>query len=73
MQNLTRRQILLTWELKSIDPQTGDIPLDPSVGILPPNINPPEGEGSVMFVVMPEEGYCHWNYHSQSGNDYIRS
>ena len=47
---------LLTWELKAIDPLTGNIPLDPSVGILPPNINPPEGEGSVMFVVMPKKG-----------------
>ena len=26
---------LLTWELKSIDPETNGIPLDPSVGILP--------------------------------------
>lgn len=25
-------------------------------GFLPPNINPPEGDGSVVFTVMPKEG-----------------
>ena len=29
--------------------------MDPLVGFLPPNVNPPEGDGSVFFDVMPKE------------------
>lgn len=47
---------LLTWRLTSIDPVTGDLPADPRVGFLPPNVNPPEGDGSVLFTVMPKQG-----------------
>lgn len=43
---------ILTWRLTSIDPATGDLPADPRVGFLPPNANPPEGDGSVVFTVM---------------------
>jgi hypothetical protein len=46
----------LKWSLQSIDPATGELPQDPLVGILPPNINPPEGEGHVVFNVMPKAG-----------------
>ena len=35
----------------SLDPDTGDEIEDPFVGILPPNINKPEGEGSVTFTI----------------------
>ncbi|MGZ8394484.1 MAG: DUF7619 domain-containing protein, partial [Nitrospira sp.] len=45
---------LLTWRFTSIDPATGGLPEDPFAGFLPPNINPPEGEGSVLFTVMPK-------------------
>ncbi len=41
----------LTWSLQSIDPDTGEPPEDPLAGFLPPNVNPPEGDGSVLFTV----------------------
>lgn len=45
---------LLTWRFSSLDPATGLPPADPLAGFLPPNVNPPEGEGSVLFTVMPK-------------------
>ena len=45
---------LLSWKFKSIDPDTGELPEDPLAGFLPPNLNPPEGDGSVLFTVMPK-------------------
>ncbi len=47
---------LVTWRFTSIDPLTGDPPTDPRIGFLPPNVNPPEGDGSVLFNVMPKQG-----------------
>jgi hypothetical protein len=47
---------LVTWHFRSIDPATGEPPEDPMVGFLPPNVIPPEGEGSVMFTVLPRTG-----------------
>lgn len=47
---------LLTWRFTSIDPATGDLPANPLEGFLPPNINPPEGDGSVLFTVIPKQG-----------------
>jgi hypothetical protein len=44
---------VLSWSFGSIDPATGALPEDPLSGFLPPNVTPPEGEGSVMFTVMP--------------------
>jgi hypothetical protein len=52
--NLNRDTGLLSWHFKSIDPATGELPQDPLIGFLPPNINPPEGDGSVLFTVMPK-------------------
>jgi lamin tail-like protein/beta-propeller repeat-containing protein len=46
---------LLTWRFTSINPATGLPPDDPLAGFLPPNINAPEGEGSVFFTVMPKQ------------------
>jgi hypothetical protein len=37
--------------LQAIDPETLAPPDDPSVGLLPPNTTPPEGEGHVSFSV----------------------
>jgi hypothetical protein len=45
-----------TWRFTSIDPTTGQPPEDPLAGFLPPNIYPPEGEGSVLFTVRPKAG-----------------
>src|SRR5690606_31661427 len=40
---------IIEWQFFSVDPQTGDLPvLD---GFLPPNVNFPEGEGSVSYSV----------------------
>ncbi|MGA2261459.1 MAG: hypothetical protein ABSH28_08485 [Acidobacteriota bacterium] len=42
---------LVTWNLQSLDPITGNPPADPAAGFLPPG-----GEGSVFFTVMPKQG-----------------
>ncbi|MDP2236051.1 MAG: T9SS type A sorting domain-containing protein [Bacteroidales bacterium] len=39
------------WHFMSLDPVTMDITEDPEGGFLPPNINKPEGEGFVSYVV----------------------
>jgi hypothetical protein len=44
---------LATWTFTSIDPSTGLPPTDPTVGFLPPDVNGIEGQGSVLFNVMP--------------------
>ncbi|OZC01842.1 DUF7619 domain-containing protein [Rubricoccus marinus] len=40
-----------TWRFTTLDPSTGDLPEDGTVGFLPPNTTQPEGEGSVTFSV----------------------
>jgi hypothetical protein len=47
---------LLTWRFTSINPATGQLTDDPLAGFLPPNIHPPEGDGHVLFTVMPKKG-----------------
>jgi hypothetical protein len=47
---------LLTWRFTSIDPVGGGLPEDPFSGFLPPNLDPPAGEGSVLFTAMPKAG-----------------
>ena len=44
---------LATWTFTSIDPSTGLPPTDPTVGFLPPDVDGIEGQGSVLFNVMP--------------------
>ena len=44
---------VLTWSFKSVDPATGQPPTNPLAGFLPPNVAPPQGEGSVLFTIMP--------------------
>ncbi len=53
--DLNQNTGILTWRFTSLDPETGELPDDPLAGFLPPNINPPEGDGSVLFTVMPKE------------------
>ncbi|MBE9216279.1 carboxypeptidase regulatory-like domain-containing protein, partial [Plectonema cf. radiosum LEGE 06105] len=42
------------WEFTSIDPTTGELPIDALTGFLPPNINLSEGEGFVSYSVRPK-------------------
>ena len=42
------------WELRSIDPATGETPINPLVGFLPPNLLPPEGDGFVNYTIRPK-------------------
>lgn len=41
----------VTWMFSSIDPRTGAPPTSASAGFLPPDTNPPEGEGFVSYTV----------------------
>lgn len=54
--NLDPSTAVLTWRLTSVDPATGELPDDPFAGFLPPNVVPPEGDGSLLFTVMPKDG-----------------
>lgn len=45
---------LVTWQFTSIDPASGQPTTDPLAGFLPPNGISPEGQGSVMFNVVPK-------------------
>lgn len=47
---------VLRWKLTALDPLTLELPDDPAAGFLPPNTNPPLGEGSVSFRVLPLPG-----------------
>jgi hypothetical protein len=43
----------LKVELEAIDPDTLQPPEDPDVGVLSPNVDPPGGEGRLLFTVAP--------------------
>jgi streptogramin lyase len=45
---------LVTWTFTSLDPTTLDLPMDPLAGFLPPDKNPPLGEGFVTYIVRPK-------------------
>jgi RHS repeat-associated protein/uncharacterized repeat protein (TIGR01451 family) len=44
---------IVTWTFTAIDPATQEIPIDPGVGFLPPNVTSPEGEGFVTYTIRP--------------------
>jgi len=44
------------WELRAIDPATGDVPVNALTGFLPPNLTSPEGEGFVSYTIRPRSG-----------------
>ncbi len=50
---LNKETGLVTWKFTSLDPVTGLSTSDALAGFLPPNTNPPDGEGSVFFTVSP--------------------
>jgi hypothetical protein len=45
---------IITWRFTSLDPLTAQLTEDPLAGFLPPNVNPPEGDGSVVFTIQPK-------------------
>jgi hypothetical protein len=45
---------LVTWTFTSLDPATLDLPMNPTVGFLPPNENAPDGQGFVTYTVSPK-------------------
>ena len=45
---------IASWTLTAIDPQTGELPEDPLLGVLPPNDSEThQGEGHVAFSIRP--------------------
>jgi hypothetical protein len=46
----------MSWVLRTIDPNTGELPEDPMAGFLPPNDANHCGEGHVSFAIYPQEG-----------------
>ncbi|MDB5341248.1 MAG: repeat protein, partial [Planctomycetaceae bacterium] len=47
---------IVTWQFKTVDPSTGDTPVNPLAGFLPANVTPPEGDGFVKYSVRPNAG-----------------
>ncbi len=47
----------VSWTLSAIDPLTGEAPLDPEAGLLPPNNENHDGEGYVTFTIEPKATY----------------
>jgi RHS repeat-associated protein len=41
------------YTLETIDPETGEYPTDFDAGFLPPNVNPPEGDGFISYTISP--------------------
>lgn len=50
---LDRDTGIVTWRLRSMAETPSGLPADPFAGFLPPNANPPEGEGWVSYTVRP--------------------
>lgn len=44
----------VTWVLRHLDPETGDLPTDVLAGFLPPNDTSGRGEGYVSFTIKPK-------------------
>ena len=45
------------WTLQAIDPQTGEPPVDPFAGLLPPNNAERDGEGYVIFTIEAKQTF----------------
>jgi RHS repeat-associated protein len=46
----------VTWQIESIDPQTGQLVANPLAGFLPPDNAQGQGEGYVTYSVFPKSG-----------------
>jgi CSLREA domain-containing protein len=46
----------VTWRFDALDATTLALPDDPLAGFLPPNVRPPDGEGSVQLTVQARPG-----------------
>ena len=46
----------VSWSLTSLSPDTLDIPIDPQLGFLPPNVESPQGQGYVNYRIHPKPG-----------------
>src|SRR5215469_6076837 len=55
--SLNKTTGVLTWRFSSVDPATLQFTQDPTAGFLPPNVNPPAGEGAVSFTVNQKQGF----------------
>jgi RHS repeat-associated protein len=53
---LDRPTRTVTWTFTALDPATLDVPIDLFTGFLPPDHNPPEGQGFVSYSVRPRAG-----------------
>jgi RHS repeat-associated protein len=51
--DLDRSTRVVTWDFTTIDPATGDTPVDPVAGFLPPDVTSPQGEAFVDYTVDP--------------------
>ena len=63
---------IVTWELQSVDPQTGRLPHDLRAGFLPPNDDQNRGAGSVSYVVRPKSRSATRHATAQSGQHRLR-
>ncbi|PSB67532.1 hypothetical protein C7B61_05680, partial [filamentous cyanobacterium CCP1] len=54
--NLDRATRTVTWTLKTIDPETGELATGVDDGFLPPNTENSNGEGFVRYTVEPKLG-----------------
>ncbi len=54
--NMNAASRTLTYSLQSLDPATGQPTTDPNAGFLPPDTNPPAGDGYAIFYCRPNAG-----------------
>ena len=53
---LDKAKGIAKWYFKSIDPATGELPVDAMMGFLPPNDSTGRGQGSVFFTIKLKNG-----------------
>ena len=63
---------LLTVTFTSLDPTTLDTPSNPLVGFLPPDTDPPNGEGYINYTIQPKAGPGHRHDAGRPGEHRLR-